>query len=147
MLKLIGVALTVVTGALVGIRASEKLRQRCRKLNEYYIFIGEISDGIRMGAELERIFSQPKASALFDAEGYNISVKEQWLNGEDTRLLEEFVELLGMGDTKAQILRCSTYRELVKKRAFEAEENMKSKSRLYSILGLFSGLFAAIIFI
>ncbi len=147
MLKLIGVALTVITGALVGIRASEKLRQRYRKLSEYVICIGEISDGIRMGAELERIFSQPRASALFDADGYNVSVKKEWLTKEDIRLLEEFTSLLGMGDTKAQILRCSTYSQLVKKRTLEAEENMKSKSRLYSILGLFSGLFTAIIFI
>ena len=147
MLKFIGVVLTVATGALVGLRASEKLRQRYKKLNEYSICIGEISDGIRTGAELERIFSQPKAAALFDANGYHISVKEQWLTGEDTKLLEEFLLLLGMGDTEAQISRCSTYRELVRKRACEAEENMRSKSRLYSVLGVFSGLFVAIIFI
>lgn len=69
------------------------------------------------------------------------------LNRDDQRLLAEFFSGLGMGDLEAGIARCTTYRELLHKHVCDAEQEMKQKSRIYSLLGVFSGLLTAILFV
>lgn len=146
MFKCIGLILTVLTGAAVGFRASERLRFRYKKLLKYYVYIGELSDRMRTGVELERLFCDEKAAELISADGYRITLKRDGLNSGDIELLEEFFKALGMGDIEAQTARTATYRELLGTRVSDAEQDMRSKSRLYSLIGLFSGIFTAIIF-
>ncbi len=145
MLKIIGVILTVAVGAAFGIRAAERLCLRYKKLFAHCLFIGEAADMMRLGAELCEIYSLPSARGLLCADGYSAQLIEDGLGKEDVRLLSEFYSSLGMSDLEAGIARCKTYKEIVEKRLSEAEHQMKSKSRLYSILGVFSGLFVAIL--
>jgi stage III sporulation protein AB len=145
MLKIIGAVLTVAVGAAFGMRASDKLRLRYKKLLAHTLFISEASDMMRMGATLSEIYTLPSAETLIAAESYTAAVMEEGLRSADIRLLSEFYASLGMGDTEAEIARCSTFLKIMEKRLSEAEQDMKSRSRLYSLLGVFSGLFVAIL--
>ena len=145
MLKIIGAVLTVAVGAAFGMRASDKLRLRYKKLLAHSLFISEASDMMRMGATLSEIYTLPSAETLIAAESYTAAVMEEGLRSADIRLLSEFYASLGMGDTEAEIARCSTFLKIMEKRLSEAEQDMKSRSRLYSLLGVFSGLFVAIL--
>lgn len=147
MLKTVGLAMVFSVCTLIGFRASERLRCRYKKLLSHYILIEEIAELMRVGTELETVFKNERAADLLIADGYSASVKPEELNAEDIRLLEEFFGQLGMGDIEAQLSRCATYRELLSKRVYDAEQEMKSKSRLYSLLGIFFGIFAVIIVI
>lgn len=145
MLKIIGAVLTVAVGAAFGMRASDKLRLRYKKLLAHSLFISEASDMMRMGVTLSEIYKLPSAEKLIAAESYTAAVMEEGLRSADIRLLSEFYASLGMGDTEAEIARCSTFLKIMEKRLSEAEQDMKSRSRLYSLLGVFSGLFVAIL--
>ena len=145
MLKIIGAVLTVAVGAAFGIRASEKLRLRYKKLLAHSLFIDEATDMMRMGASLSEIYTLPSAEALLSAEEYRVAVREEGLWTTDLRLLSEFYTSLGMGDTEAELSRCHSFLKIIEKRLSEAEQDMKSRSRLYSLLGVFSGLFVAIL--
>lgn len=145
MLKIIGAVLTVAVGAAFGMRASDKLRLRYKKLLAHSLFISEASDMMRMGAALSEIYKLPSATTLIAAESYTAAVMKEGLRSADIRLLSEFYASLGMGDTEAEIARCSTFLKIMEKRLSEAEQDMKSRSRLYSLLGVFSGLFVAIL--
>jgi stage III sporulation protein AB len=98
-----------------------------------------------MGATISEIYTLLSAETLIAAESYTAAVMEEGLRSADIRLLSEFYASLGMGDTEAEIARCSTFLKIMEKRLSEAEQDMKSRSRLYSLLGVFSGLFVAIL--
>ncbi len=147
MLKAIGAVLIIAVGTAIGFRASNRLCKRYQRLCDFCLFIGEISDKMRIGLELESIFQGERAKKLCICDGYIVRVRGEYLSGEEKRLLEEFFEGLGMSDTAAGISRCSAYRELLTAGAKEAEREMRSKSRLYGILGLFSGIFISILLI
>lgn len=147
MLKTIGCIITVAVGAAIGIRAADRLRARYKRLLSHYIYIGEISDLMRTGAPLGEVFVSDSAKGIIKAEGYHIQIVSDDLNRDDQRLLSEFFSGLGMGDLEAGIARCATYRELLHKRVCDAEQEMKQKSRIYSLLGVFSGILTAILFV
>ena len=145
MLKIIGAALIVAVGSGFGLRASERLRIRRNLLYKHYLFIGEAADLMRLGAYITEIYKSQKAKELLSAEGYNATVISEGLNREDLRILVEFYTELGMGDLEAGLSRCKTYRTIVKTQLDAAENELHSKARLYSIFGVFSGLFIAIL--
>ncbi len=147
MLKTVGCILTVAVGAAIGIRAADRLRSRYKKLLSHYIYIGEIADLMRRGAPLDEVFMSERANGLIVADGYRVQVAREDLKYEDQKLISEFFSGLGMGDLEAGIARCDTYKELLHKRVSEAEQEMKQKSRIYSLLGVFSGILIAILFV
>lgn len=145
MQKIIGAVLIVTVCAAFGIRASERLRQRHKRLYKHYLFIGTAADMMRLGADMTEIYSSPKARELLTADGYTAKVIEEGLQEADLRILSEFYGELGMGDLEAGISRCEAYCAIVKKQLDTAENEVHGKARLYSILGVFSGLFIAIL--
>ena len=147
MLKGFGIFILVAVCGIFGVRASAFLRQRKRKLSEFALFIEECKDMMRLGRELSYIFESDRAKRLLNVSGYSVTVIDEGLTAEDKRLLTEFFSGLGMGDLQSTVALCENYREIVAKRAADAEKNAEEKSRLYSLLGLFSGIFLAIILI
>ncbi len=147
MLKLIGAVLTVMVSGFLGIRAAERLKSRYKLLLAFYMLLGEISDKIRVGIPLEEMFSDGKNAKLCERNGYKICPICDGLLSEDKALITEFFMGLGMTDTEAGIARCETYREIIKERADVAKTEAGEKSRLYSLLGLFFGIFISILLI
>ena len=147
MLKVIGIILTVAVSSAVGLRAAARLTARYKKLQSFCAFIDEIADRMRLGEELERIYKSPAAKGLLLSDGYNAAVIREGITNEDADMLDGFFKTLGMGDTESCVSRCTLFSEIVKKEAAKAENEMNSKSRLYSLLGLLGGIFIAIILI
>ena len=144
-LKGVGAVSLLITGSLVGLRLSKNLELRRKTLNRFYVFIKELSSGIKTGEEIDSILESSLSKNLVYKEGFKIKPQPNGLKGEDIKLLTEFFSLLGMGDSQSQITRCETYGELVKKRLQNAEQEVKEKAKLYSTLGFFSGLFIVIL--
>lgn len=147
MLKLFGLVCIVLVGASFGLKASLKLSARYKRLVDFYIFLGEICDCMRVGYDIEGIFAKESAEKLFTLNGYKITPKTSNLQKKDTEILEEYLSNLGMTDLEAGINRTEVYRALLQKQIEQAEGEMKEKSRLYSLLGIFAGIFVAIILI
>ncbi len=145
MLKIVGAVLIVLVGAAFGIRASERLRQRYKRLYKHYLFIGDTADMMRLGADVTEIYQCEKAKELISAVGYTAEVIEDGLGREDLQILSQFYGELGMGDLEAGISRCETYRDILQKQVAAAENELRGKARLYSMMGVFSGLFIAIL--
>lgn len=147
MLKAIGIITLIVVCSLVGIKLSENVKLRHKRLGQLSRFIEEIADHIRTGTALFDILNTDKARELIEVDGLNMRVRQEGLNTKDKTLLDEFFSCLGMGDTKTEINRCEVYLELIKKQEKDAEAEAKSKAGLYSKLGFFAGLFIAVVLI
>ena len=61
--------------------------------------------------------------------------------------LDAFFDSLGLGDIKSQTEFCRTYKELLGKKEKEAGQETQQKAKLYSKLGFFFGIFAALLLI
>lgn len=147
MLKLLGILIIIAASTLYGFSASARLRERQRKLGLYIRLISETEDKIRQKQSLEDIFSEELSAELLKYENYTVVFDKLGLLKEDIRLLEEFFASLGFGDIKSQTELCRTYKELLYKKEKEAEQECSQKAKLYSMLGFFSGLFAAVMLI
>lgn len=147
MLKISGLLMIIAVGGILGFRASEFLRLRNNKLTKYCLFIGEIADLMRLGRDLEHIYKTPRAKELLIVSGYFVKVKEDGLLTEDKALLTEFFSKLGMGDLSSGLALCESYLKIISTKKEEAEKQVIEKARLYSLLGIFSGIFVAIILV
>lgn len=144
MLKGIGIIIIIAVCTLAGFHFSEALRTRQKRLSQFCLLVGDLSDGIRTGKELTQILSSGDAGELVRLDGFEPSIKGDGLSKKDKAILEEFFSVLGMGDARSQITRCETYLELLKKQEENAEQQVKAKAALYGKLGFFAGLFIAV---
>ena len=84
MLKLFGLVCIVLVGASFGLKASLKLSARYKRLVDFYIFLGEICDCMRVGYDIEGIFAKESAEKLFTLNGYKITPKTSNLQKKDS---------------------------------------------------------------
>lgn len=147
MFKAIGIIMLISVCGISGVRASALLHLRKYKLREFCFLIGEIEDKMRLGVELEKIYKTKKAKKLLKVSGYTVTVIEEGLSTDDKILMTDFFSKLGMGDLQSGLALCENYRQILHKKTAEAEKEASEKSRLYSVLGLCSGIFIAILLI
>ena len=147
MLKAIGIIAVITVSTLIGFKLSENLRVRYKKLTDFTLLIGDISDRIRTGTAFNELIQNEKAKEIVELNGLKAIVKGEGLTSKDKVVLEDFFMSLGLGDTESEIKKCETYLSLVKKQRAEAEEQVKAKAGLYSKLGFFAGLFVAVILV
>ena len=77
--------------------------------------------------------------------GVNAGAKENGFNKKDIALLQDFGSEFGASDTDGQLSHCALYYELVSDRLKNAREEKARKSKLYQMLGVFSGMAAALL--
>ncbi len=77
--------------------------------------------------------------------GVNAGAKGKGFNEKDITLLHDFGSEFGASDTDGQLSHCSLYYELVSDRLKNAREEKTRKSKLYQMLGVFSGMAAALL--
>ena len=146
--KTIGFILIVITGISAGLNSSGKLKKRTRALEWYFLAINSIADKIGgTGAELYDIINTICGSAdyLVLKKPFEVVLKNTYLNSADRQAAEEFFAELGMGDSESQIKRCKIYANIFEQRLKAAKKEYEEKSKLYKMLGLFSGLSVAIV--
>lgn len=149
-MKTIGFILIVITGTAAGLNLSGKLKKRTIALKWYFLAINKIADKIGgTGAELYDIINTICGSTdyLVLKKPFAVDLKNTYLNTADRQAAEEFFAELGMGDSESQIKRCKIYANIFAQRLEAAEKEYNEKSKLYKMLGLFSGLSLAILLV
>lgn len=77
--------------------------------------------------------------------GVNEGTKSKGLNQKDISLLRGFGREFGASDTDGQLSHCALYNELISDGLKNAREEKTRKSKLYQMLGVFSGMAAALL--
>lgn len=149
---------------------SDRLSGRCRTLSEIERFINKAATLIRCSASpLEDIISAAASdkrlsglSFLADInaelDGGRTDIREVWreclkksppeyIQSEENAILEELGETLGSTDIQGQLDSLSAHKTALREIISEADIRRREKGRLYRILGVTVGLFAAVILI
>ncbi len=71
--------------------------------------------------------------------------EEMALDGEDTRLLSEFLSGCGAADVAGEVERCEQYARLFYERSEAARDDAVRRGRLYVTLGVCGGSMAALL--
>ncbi len=147
MLKGLGITALIITCWGTGIYLGWRLKERRARLAAICLFIGELSDRIRTGAEIGEIISDIGQPAGIAYKDLTPTFEPSFLTASDKKLLVEFLKGIGLGDTESQTQRCGVYAELFGRLEETAAHQAKEKSGLYGKLGIFSGLFIAVILV
>ncbi len=147
MLKALGIVSVILACWGTGFYFGWRLKERRSRLSALKLFIGELSDRIRTGAQIEDIISSIGEAAGISYENLTPTFKTYALLDADKKLLSEFLSGIGLGDTESQVERCRVYAELFAGQETVAAEQVKEKSGLYGKLGIFSGLFIAVMLV
>lgn len=160
-LKLIGLCLISVTGGLVGINASLKLKSRAELLERYITLMNETKTRIRLSAcDIRELFKSDSGYEPLDfmtAEfTHNIkqklTAKSSWkmavnsafkkykLSKIDKELIEEFGTDFGQSDIDGEITHINLHIALAEDRLEQARTELIQKGKLYRTLGIFGGI-------
>ncbi|MGN1416168.1 MAG: stage III sporulation protein AB [Oscillospiraceae bacterium] len=149
---------------------ADRLSGRCALLCEIDRFIGKaaalirqtaspLEDIIRAAAEDKRL---GRLSFLSDInrelDSGRLDIREAWrdclkkappeyIRTEEMAVLEELGETLGSTDVQGQLEALSAKRDALRELIAEADRERREKGRLYRMLGVTAGLFAAVILI
>ncbi len=148
--KLMGAVFLVCATTAVGINMSRELSYRVKSLEWFIGAIDEIGEKIRYtSAELAQI-----VGSIYSVDTYltvnnpfSVTVKKCGICEQDEKIICEFFSQLGMGDGESQIKRCMNYKRRLMRQKEDADKQQQEKSRLYKMLGLFSGLGIAIVLV
>jgi stage III sporulation protein AB len=168
MLKFICLAVIIVAAYSVGFYFKAALARRLVILRQTSLALEKIMLMLRFrGDTLHDIFTALKADSRLDeltfigeildnmddksfAESYALAVENfhpVGLKETDRELLKGIGSELGVSDTEGQLSSLLMYQEELETLTASAKTEVKEKSKLYSSLGLLSGVFAAILLI
>ena len=158
-----GGLILIAAGALAGYVESHKLAVRVEQVEACLRFLSAAQTEIRFaalpveqivqrhGGELEflRICGENcnqggRFSAAWDM-GVTSGTKGRGFLAEDIALLRGFGNGFGASDVDGQLSHCTLYTELIGDRLKNAREEKNRKSKLYQLLGIFSGMAAALV--
>lgn len=152
--KLFGLLLVFLFFTLIGFYQSYKLTRRRNNLGEILLFLNRMETNIRyrnddiftLVFECAEDILVPLKNAV-DIEGYNGEIQSLPLEKQDKALLTKFFSGLGSTDIEGQLSHIKLYRELFNEQYQKSKEDIIKKSKLYRMLGLFSGLAFVVMFI
>jgi stage III sporulation protein AB len=157
-----GAMILIAAGALAGYMESHRLAMRVEQLEAFLRFLSAAQTEIRFAAlPVEEIVQRHggeiqflrtcedncKAGGSFLSawnSGVHSGTKGQGFIMEDIGLLYSFGEGFGASDTEGQLSHCALYTELISENLKNAREEKNRKAKLYQILGIFSGMAAAL---
>ncbi len=158
-----GLILLVVSGTLAGYMESRRLTFRVEGLESFLRFLSAAQTEIRFaalpveqivqrhGKELEflkicgeKCRGGDSFSCAWES-GVKNGTKGQGFKPQDIDLFYGFGKSFGISDTDGQISHCALYTELIQDNLKSAREDKNRKARLYQILGIFSGMAAALL--
>lgn len=149
-IKLVGSVLLVASTFGIGVYAVNSLKKRAEALGFYSKLAGSVALQINStAAELYDIVNTVYGCRdyLELSRPFKVRLKPCELSASEQKTVEEFFEGLGMGELEAQVKRCEGYAALFAEQYREALGEYREKSKLYKMLGLFSGLVIAIILV
>jgi len=164
--KYLGCIMMIISTTAVGFFCSSTLNQRRIFLAEFLVFLNTLKTYIRFNsAEIHELVSscavsdilfcfkeipKPKnGESFYSLWGKAVKSihKNIGLTKEDKKLLMDFGAELGSTDIEGQLNHIEMYYTLFQMACKDAVENVAKKSKLYKMLGLFSGMAVSLIII
>lgn len=158
-MKYVGLILIIITCFGTGYYFSLRLKLRFVFLSAFKDFLSALETNLRYNSS--DIFTLVKSSApeavkdIFDKENSNFisywsecinSIPKKYaLKNDDYNIIYEFGKMLGTSDVEGEIKHIKLYEELIKNNLYNSESELKQKSKLYKLLGLFAGLTIALL--
>lgn len=157
MVKLCSLIVAFCCFTLVGFYFSYKLSQRKQFLCEFTLFLNTAETYIRYsGNDIISVIDMSMTSEMLKPiRSYIVSNKDNFvnlwcvslskipkqtgLNSQDFKLLNDFGMQFGATDKEGQISHIELYKSLFDKALSDAEQNVKTKAKLYRMLGIFGG--------
>lgn len=158
-----GALILIAAGTLAGYMESHRLTVRVQQLEAFLRFLSAAQTEIRFAAlpveqivqrhgrdmEFLRICAKNceqggRFSAVWD-ESVSTGAKGSGLLAGDIELLRSFGKGFGASDVEGQLSHCELYSQLIGENLKNAREEKSRKSKLYQILGIFSGMAAALV--
>lgn len=151
----------ILSGTAVGFMASHRLSMRVEFLSHYLKFISFCETQIRFSAmpileilkkQIDVPFISPFIKGCVRKIESGMTVSSAWekslreinkdmgLTDEDITVIKDFGLGLGQSDVQGQISHCQLNIKLINEILNSANENKFKKSRIYTMLGSFSGL-------
>lgn len=149
-IKVIGVFLLVFCTTLVGVGLSKGFKNRLRDITWYSTALECISGRIAYtNQELGGILSALAGSDnYYEIEApFKVTLKKTCLKKEDEELILEYFSNAGMSDSESERRRCKYYQKELETIRQRLQNETAEKSKLYRLLGFFTGLAVAIIII
>ena len=162
LLKLTGSLLLIFAGTLLGFTESRKLTVRVESLESFLRFLSAAKTEVRYSAVpvvqivarhgRELSFLRECVKRCGQGEGFADAWKRAALNSgkgdgfaaHDIELLLSFGEGFGASDTDGQLSHMELFSGLFGTNLKSAREDRNRKSKLYLMLGVFAGLFSAL---
>lgn len=154
----------VLSGFGVGCMLSFKLFHRRDFLKSFLVFLSSLATNIRYDSSdiftlVSRSADQSRLCCLAENQNSIQPFSIQWkknikllpkslsLDSTDYNLLYEFGQTLGKADVDGELAHIELYKTSFQRQLDNAEENIKTKSKLYKAMGFFIGAAVAIMII
>lgn len=146
MIRLLGGFLLIFGCGMTGIQKSAALKKRRDSLGEILRFLARIAQAIRLSQqEIPDLLEEYLPNGIVPDGRFGIHVsKNLCLNAEDTRLLYDLADQLGMGDVSSQLTLCESYEQLFSVQKQDAQTALAEKQKLYRSFGWILGGIAAL---
>lgn len=134
--KVLGFIFIIFTTSAIGFLKANSLNIRYKKLCNIHSGMANLKEKIRLHCgETSTLLNQ-----CFDEFPINYTV----LKEQDTEILKDFFENLGMGDTKSEYERCQAYMNMISNKINDAKKEYLELNKLYKSMGVLSGIFICI---
>lgn len=164
MLKIIGCLFVIISCSLCGFYFSSQKTRRIVCLGEIIRLINEIEISMKYSRKTTADMLHELCKNSFEEIGFlsEVSIKEKTffesfkelveknappLTDDDKKLLLSFAGELGSTDSEGQIKSAALYKSFFEKRLDGAKGECERQSRLYSSLGVLSGVFISILLV
>ena len=146
--KVLGLVTVFCVFSLAGFLKANALSLRAKKLRGFTRSINQLSQFIKNdGSEISHLINMCFTKNQVSLENGGISFNDSFLEKEDIALLNEFLVGLGKNDRQSEYERTRLFAKTLEKQSEEAGEKCATLSKLYSSLGVLSGVFFLIFFL
>lgn len=162
LVKITGGIMLVVCGALAGLYAAGRFRDRVKLCEQYLIFLNRAKTALGYTAPGVRELLEPDIDApqlspvMRDAAELmddGMEFRDAWISAvginvqdsSDRELICRFGESFGTSNISGELNKLSLHMELVKEHLDMMKEELKTKRKLYRIVGMFGGVLTAVL--
>lgn len=146
--KIAGLVLIFIAFSFLGFFKTVSLKKRAKKLKEIYRSMSVLREKIRTNqGEIVNLVKKSFPNNAVEIKDEKITAKSNEFLEEDKKLIDEFFSDVGMSDSIGEYERIGIYMSLILKKCEEADNKYLELGRLYSGIGVLSGIFICIFFL
>lgn len=141
LLKVGGLFLIFAASSLFGVYKSFTLKKRVDKLQSICFSLSKLAELVRNGAgELQKISELSFQKEILIFKGGKPAIICNYLEKDDVQLAEKLFAEIGMSDSESEYKRVMLYKTLFEQKSAEAVQRYQKLSKLYTSLGVLTGL-------